>query len=80
MDVSDRYDPIAPSPSGGYFTRVFQPTGVTVGIGETMTFSIVMELAHQLHDGFTFEDADSHKKLFFGPGVAFEFPCTVVGS
>jgi hypothetical protein len=79
MDVSDRYDR-SPVTEWWRFTCVLQLTGVTVGIGETMTFSIVMELAHQLHDGFTFEDADSHKKLFFGPGVAFEFPCTVVGS
>lgn len=79
-DVSDRYDPIASTAGGAYSTRVLQPTGVTVGTGESMTFSLVLEFSHQLHDGYTFEDGDSHKKLIFGPGVAAEFPCTVIGT
>ena len=79
-DVSDGYDPITPAAGGAYLTRVLHPTGVTVGTGESMTFSLVLELAHQLHDGYTFEDVDSHRKLIFGPGVAFEFPCTVIGT
>jgi len=80
IDVSGGYDPIASVPGGGYFTRVLQPTGVTVGVGESMTFDLLLEFSHRLHDGYTFEDGDSHKLLFFGPGVAFEFPCTVTGN
>ena len=78
-DVSDGYDPIAGAPDGSYFTRVFQPTGITLNAGESMTFVLTLELAHQIHDGFTFEDEDNNKKLFFGPGVAFQFPCTITG-
>ena len=67
------------APDGSYFTRVFKPTGITLNVGESMTFVLTIELAHQIHDGFTFEDQDNNKKLFFGPGVAFQFPCTITG-
>lgn len=79
IDVSDGYDPIALAADGSYFTRVFQPTGITLNAGESMTFVLTIELGHQIHDGFTFEDEDNNKKLFFGPGIAGEFPCTVTG-
>lgn len=79
LDISQDYDPIAPTSSGDYFTRVLHPTGVTLAVGESMTFELVLDLSHLLHDGFTLEDDDSHKFQFFGPGAAFAFPCTVTG-
>ena len=79
VDVSGDYAPIAPTSSDGtsYFTRVLYDTGITLSDGESMTFNLVISLSHQLHDGFTLADGESHKPLFFGPGETFEFGCTV---
>jgi hypothetical protein len=60
-----------------YFTRVLYDTGITLSDGQSMTFNLVISLSHQLHDGFTLADGESHKPLFFGPGETFEFGCTV---
>jgi len=40
---------------------------------------VVISFSHRVLDGFTLADETSHRPLFFGPGVAFEFPCEVTG-
>jgi hypothetical protein len=76
--ISDGYGPIIAIP-GGYRTSLLHDTGVTLAAGQSMTFNLVIALSHRLHDGFTLVNTDSHEFLFFGPGVIFEFPCTVTG-
>ena len=78
VDVSDQWGTIILVPADHvYRTSMFLPTGVTLAAGESMTFDLVLALSHRLLDGLTLADGDSHKPLFFGPGVAFEFACTV---
>ena len=55
-------------------------TGITLAVGETMTFVFAIALSHRVHDGFTFADEETRKPLVFGPGVAFAFACTVTGA
>lgn len=77
-DVSRSYGPITKIPDA-YRTSLFYDTGVTLAAGQSMTFNLTIAVSHRLHDGFTLVDVDSHEFLFFGPGVIFEFPCTVTG-
>jgi hypothetical protein len=78
VDVSGRYIPIFPLGTD-FATRVFYDTGITLGAGDSMRFEVVMSLSHRVLDGFTFASDTNDKPLFFGPGVAFVFPCTVTG-
>jgi hypothetical protein len=80
LDISGDYVPISVAAGGGYFTRVAHDTGITLGAGETLTFNVVISFSHRVLDGFTLADETSHRPLFFGPGVAFEFPCEVTGA
>jgi len=50
------------------------------GRGERLTFNDVISFSQRVPDGFTLADETSHRPLFFGPGVAFEFPCEVTGA
>jgi hypothetical protein len=77
-DISRGYGPIIAVP-GAYRTSLLHDTGVTLAAGQSMTFNLVIAVSHRVHDGFTLVDTDSHKFLFFSPGVIFEFPCTVTG-
>jgi hypothetical protein len=78
VDVSDRWGPIEHLPTAGvYRAAVTLPTGIVLATGESMTFNLKLPLSHRVLDGFTLEDGASHKPLFFGPGLAFEFACTV---
>ena len=79
LDISGGYVLISAAPGGGYFTRVAHDTGVTLGAGESLTFNVVISFSHRVLDGFTLADETSRRPLFFGPGVAFEFPCEVTG-
>ena len=40
---------------------------------------VVISFPHRVLDGFTVADETSHRPLFFGPGITFEFPCEVTG-
>ena len=80
LDISGEYVPISAAPGGGYFTRVAHDTGITLGAGDSLTFNVVISFSHRVLDGFTLADETSHRPLFFGPGVAFEFPCEVTGA
>jgi hypothetical protein len=80
LDISGDYVPISAAPDGTYFTRVAHDTGITLGAGESLTFNVVISFSHRVLDGFTLADETSHRPLFFGPGVAFEFPCEVTGA
>ena len=80
LDISGEYVPISAAPGGGYFTRVTHDTGITLGAGESLTFNVVISFSHRVLDGFTLADETSHRPLFFGPGVTFEFPCEVTGA
>jgi hypothetical protein len=78
VDVSGSWGPIAPVPADGvYRAELALSTGTSLSAGQSMTFDLVLPLSHRVHDGFTLEDGTSHKPLFFGPGVAFDFPCRV---
>jgi hypothetical protein len=80
LDISGEYAPISAAPGGTYFTRVAHDTGITLGAGDSMTFNVVISFSHRVLDGFTLADETSHRPLFFGPGVTFEFPCEVTGA
>jgi hypothetical protein len=80
LDISGEYVPISAAPAGGYFTRVAHDTGITLGAGDRLTFNVVISFSHRVLDGFTVADETSHRPLFFGPGVSFEFPCEVTGA
>jgi len=80
LDISDDYAPITATPDGTYFTRVAPDTGITLGGGGSLTFTLAISFSHRVLDGFTLADETSHRPLFFGPGVAFEFPCEVTGA
>jgi len=80
LDISGEYVPISAAPGGTYFTRVAHDTGITLGAGESLMFNFVISFSHQFLDGFTLADETSHRPLFFGPGVAFEFPCEVTAA
>jgi hypothetical protein len=80
LDISGEYVPISAAAGGTYFTRVAHDTGITLGAGDTLTFTVVISFSHRVLDGFTLADETSHRPLFFGPGVAFEFPCEVTGA
>ena len=80
IDVSDAYSPPAPDDFGTFGSDVGYDTGIVLAAGESMTFVVSIVLSHRLNDGYTFEDDTKTKKpFFFGPGLAFEFPCTVTG-
>jgi hypothetical protein len=49
-------------------------------VGERFAFNFVISFSYRVIDGFTLADETSHPPLFFGPGVAFEFPCEVTGA
>lgn len=80
LDISGEYVPVSAAPGGTYFTRVAHDTGITLGAGERLTFKVVISFSQRVLDGFTLADETSHRPLFFGPGVAFEFPCEVTGA
>jgi hypothetical protein len=80
LDISGEYVPISAAAGGTYFTRVAHDTGITLGAGDTLTFTVIISFSHRVLDGFTLADETSHRPLFFGPGVAFEFPCEVTGA
>lgn len=78
IDLSDAYS--APTELTDVFSsRASYDTGIALAAGESMSFVFVIELSHRLHDGFTFAEEETHRPLFFGPGEAFEFVCTVTG-
>lgn len=80
IDVSDSYSAPAPDDFGTFGSDVSYDTRIVLAAGESMTFVVSIVLSHRLNDGYTFEDETRTKKpLFFGPGLAFEFPCTVMG-
>lgn len=79
IDLSHEYS--APTSNAGvYSAAVTYDTGITLAVGETMTFVFSIALSHRVHDGFTFADEETHRPLVFGPGDAFEFVCTVTGA
>ncbi len=78
VDVSGGYIPIFPLGTD-FATRVFYDTGITLGAGDSLRFEVVMSISHRVLDGFTLASNENDKPLFFGPGVAFVFPCTVTG-
>ena len=80
LDISSEYVPISAAQDGTYFTRVAHDTGITLGVGERLSFNVVISFSYRVIDGFTLADETSHRPLFFGPGVAFEFPCEVTGA
>jgi hypothetical protein len=80
LDISGEYVPISATPDGTYFTRVAHDTGITLEAGDSLTFNVVISFSHRVLDGFTLADETSHRPLFFGPGVTFEFPCEVTGA
>ena len=75
-DVSDTWGPVLAVP-GGYRSSSLMPTGITLAAGQSITFDLSLAMSHRVHDGFTLADGDSSKPLFFGPGIAFEWSCTV---
>jgi hypothetical protein len=80
-DVSDFWGPIAQVPSvGDYRTSTSLPTGVTLATGDAMTFDLALAMSHPVLDGFTLAEEHGRQPLFFGPGVAFNFPCTVTAN
>ena len=79
VDVSQTYDPISTGPTGNSVTRVSYDTGITLGLGQQLTFVVTISFSHRIHDGFSLEDNETHRPLFFGPGATFTFPCTVTG-
>jgi hypothetical protein len=79
LDISGEYVPVSAAPGGTYFTRVAHDTGITLEAGDSLTFNVVISFSQRVLDGFTLADETSHRPLFFGPGVAFEFPCEVTG-
>lgn len=80
VDVSQAYASPTQEGGGQYEALLTYPTGRTLAVGESMSFVLVITLSHQLQDGFTLEDETTHRPLFFGPGAAFEFACTVTGA
>jgi hypothetical protein len=81
VDASQAYSsPSEDSEDGFSSAMTTYATGITLAAGESMSFVLVITLSHQLLDGFTLEDEVTHRPLFFGPGVAFEFACTVTGA
>jgi len=78
VDVSGGYIPIFPLGTD-FATRVFYDTGITLGVGDSLRFEVAMSMSHRMLDGLTFASDENDKPLFFGPGVAFVFPCTVTG-
>lgn len=79
FDLSAAYSPPTLS-ADVYAAAATYDTGIALAVGESMTFVLTIELSHRVHDGFTFADEETHKPVFFGPGVAFEFACTVTGA
>jgi hypothetical protein len=78
IDLSDAYS--APADLAAVFSSAASyDTGIALAVGESMSIVFVIELSHRVHDGFTFAEQDTHRPLFFGPGEAFEFVCTVTG-
>jgi hypothetical protein len=56
------------------------PTGTTLAAGQSMTFHLVVSLSHVILDGVSFENGESGKPLFSGPGSAVDLgTCTVTG-
>jgi len=77
-DVSRAWEPIVRVPADGvYRTELSVPTGVILTAGQSTNFDLALSLSFPIHDGFTLVDGATHKPLFFGPGIAFDFPCTV---
>jgi hypothetical protein len=81
VDASQAYSFSSQDSEDGFSSAMTTyATGITLAAGESMSFVLVITLSHQLLDGFTLEDEVTHRPLFFGPGVAFEFACTVTGA
>jgi hypothetical protein len=80
IDLSGSYSAPAPDGFGTFSSDLTYDTGIVLAAGASMTFVVSIALSHQLNDGYTFEDETrTRKPFFFGPGLAFEFPCTVTG-
>jgi hypothetical protein len=77
-DVSSLYDKPAPFATG-WATFVYYPTGIVLGAGETMTFTISATISHRLLDGVTFVNGISGEPVFAEAGSLFSFDCTVTG-
>jgi hypothetical protein len=80
IDVSGFYS--RPTEVSGVWSTVLRfPTGITLASGESMTFHLVISLSHAIVDGITFENGESGKPVFYGPGVTFDLgTCTVTGT
>jgi hypothetical protein len=60
-------------------SQILYPTGVTLAVGESMTFHLVQTLAHRVPDYSISESGEWSQVFFDGPGTYVDVTCTVTG-
>ena len=75
IDVSDAYGPV----TDGFAAFANVPTGVVLATGESATFEFVVSLSHRILDGASFANGEFGEPAFGGPGLLWDFTCTVTG-
>lgn len=56
------------------------PTGIVLGPGESVTFTLTTSISHRILDGLFFASGTDGKPLFYDPGTLLESSCTVTGA
>ena len=79
LDVSGFWGPPESHPLA-WETSFSYPTGIVLGTGESLTFTVTTSISHRLLDGLFFASGTGGKPLFSDPGTLFEFSCTVTGA